>query len=274
MRKIAGSKKFDVLKVKKHILVRAGMFVTLMRILHHNRILERTLVPMRHDSHIVLRARVMRDAMIMKNYGLVFRVAQRYFRDYIPIEDLRGYGTEGLIRAVDGFDPRKGSKFSSYAGACISQAITRCVIENETPIRLPENRAKEKKRRGREETKAYVKGVPLPSSSQKREKIEPEIAFSLDKCKEGDDGDNLLSRVVSENILSPEDFVLQRSIEERREQAVALLRENLPEEDWLILSKCSGLSGNEDPISIPVIARELSKSRQWIDKKRCSRFNK
>lgn len=244
------------------------MLVELMRILHYNRILEKVLASFRHDSHVVRRAKVMRDAMIMKNYGLAVRVAQRHYKDFIPMDDLKQYGAEGLIMAVDGFDPQKGYKFSSYAGKCISQTISRSIVENETFIRLPEHRVIEKKRKNREETKAHVKGVEPPQSFKKKERIEPGIAFSVDDCKEGDDGDKLVSSLVSENILSPEDYVLQKSKEEGRAQAVTLLKEKLSEKDWFILSKYFGLSGNEEPVPIPVIARELSKSRQWTDKMR------
>lgn len=259
MKKVVKGKKLNLLKAKGHILFHAGMLVELMRILHYNRILEKALVPLRHDSHVVLK----RNTVVMKNYGLAVRVAQRHYKDFIPMDDLKQYGAEGLIRAVDGFDPNKGYKFSSYAGACVKNAISRSVIEYEDFIRLPEHLAKEKKRKSREETRAQVKGVEPSQSSKKRERIVPEIAFSIDNCKKGDDGDKLVSSLVSENILSPEDYILQKSKEERRAQAVALLQKKLPERDWVILNKFYGIT--VEPVEISSIARGLRRSRQRVD---------
>lgn len=207
--------------------------------------------------------------MIMKNYGLAVRVAQRHYKDFIPMDDLKQYGAEGLIMAVDGFDPQKGHKFSSYAGKCISQTISRSIVENETFIRLPEHLAKEMKRKSREETRAQVRGVEPPQSSKKRERTVPEIAFSVDDCKEGDDGDKIASCLVSESILSPEDYVLRKLKEKNTAQAVTLLKENLSKNDWFILSKYFGLSEGEEPVTVSAIARKLSKSRQWTDRMRC-----
>lgn len=216
MKKTTNSTKSSVLALEKHILKKA-------------------LALLSHDSQVVPRRKVIQDTMVLKNYGLVVHVALRHRRDDIPFEDLLGYGTEGLIKAVEGFDAKKGSRFSSYAGRCISQTITRCVIGNETFIRLPENRAMEKKRKSREEIKVQVKGVNASQSLQKAERREPEVVLSLDECREGCGGDNLLSRIVCENILSPENFVLQRAKKEDTARAVAILKEALLETEWSIL---------------------------------------
>ena len=109
--------------------------------------------------------------MVMKNYGLAVRIALRHHNDDIaPLKDYIGYGVEGLIKAVDGFKSEKGSKFSSYAGACIANTVKRSVIDNEIPIRLPEHHVIEKKRESREEIRVYVEKGIEPSSSSRRKK--------------------------------------------------------------------------------------------------------
>lgn len=266
MRKIVEGKKLDLLRVKKHILVHAGMLVELMRILHFNRVQEKFLALPRYDSHVALRARVIRDTMIMKNYGLAIAVALRHRRDDIPFDDIKGYGLEGLIKAVDGFDPRKGYKFSSYAGACIVNTIMRRIIEEETFIRLPEHRVVEKKRKKREQVKAYMKGSEPPRSLKEEERIEPEISFSIDDCREGDDGDKLVAQFASESTTSPENFVLQKSKEAVRVRAVAVLKENLSESEWFILQR-RFCSETEKPMTLRKMGEVLGLSHENVNKK-------
>ena len=61
-----------------------------------------------------------RDETILKNMPLVAFVVNRMSTDRnrtlgLDREDAIGYGTEGLIQAVDGFDPERGTSFASFA---------------------------------------------------------------------------------------------------------------------------------------------------------------
>lgn len=51
--------------------------------------------------------------MIMENQGLVYHIVQRLAPH--RLEEAVSFGQEGLIEAVDRFDPMRGTKFSSYA---------------------------------------------------------------------------------------------------------------------------------------------------------------
>ena len=73
------------------------------------------------------------------NVRLVSLLARRRhtvggFSDY---DDRCQAGNRGLMRAVDGFDPDRGCKFSTYATWWIRQAITRQTIEFGMDIRVP-----------------------------------------------------------------------------------------------------------------------------------------
>jgi RNA polymerase sigma factor for flagellar operon FliA len=61
-----------------------------------------------------------REAMILQNMPLVTFVVNRLSTDRartlgLDREDAIGYGLEGLIQAVDGFDPGRGTSFASFA---------------------------------------------------------------------------------------------------------------------------------------------------------------
>ena len=61
-----------------------------------------------------------REALILRHMPLVTFVVNRLSTDRtntlgLEREDALGFGTEGLIQAIDGFDERRGTKFASYA---------------------------------------------------------------------------------------------------------------------------------------------------------------
>lgn len=56
-----------------------------------------------------------REQLILQNINLVHKKAHYYRKTYNDFETLVQVGTIGLIKAVDGFEPDRGFKFSSYA---------------------------------------------------------------------------------------------------------------------------------------------------------------
>lgn len=78
-----------------------------------------------------------RRQMIQANLRLVVSVARRYARSGVPLLDLVQDGTLGLMRAVDKFDPQRGTKFSTYASWWIRQAVTRGLADSLRTVRLP-----------------------------------------------------------------------------------------------------------------------------------------
>ncbi len=78
-----------------------------------------------------------RDRMIQANLRLVISVAKNFRNRGLPMEDLVNEGNVGLMNAVDRYDPEVGSRFSTYAGYWIDQAIRRAVQNSQQMIHIP-----------------------------------------------------------------------------------------------------------------------------------------
>jgi RNA polymerase primary sigma factor len=78
-----------------------------------------------------------RDRMIRANLRLVVNIARGYVGKGLALQDLIEEGNIGLLRAVEGFDPKVGTRFSTYASYWIKQSIKRALVNTAKPIRIP-----------------------------------------------------------------------------------------------------------------------------------------
>jgi len=78
-----------------------------------------------------------RDRMVRANLRLVVNIARGYTGKGLGLQDLIEEGNLGLLRAVEGFDPAMGTRFSTYASYWIKQSIKRALINTAKTIRIP-----------------------------------------------------------------------------------------------------------------------------------------
>jgi RNA polymerase primary sigma factor len=97
--------------------------------------------PNRKESRAIRTGKRSLDRMVLCNLRLVVSVAKLYAGScrLLDIEDLIQYGSIGLKRAAEKFDPTRGYKFSTYARRWIEQGIRRGIYETDLSIRLPEH---------------------------------------------------------------------------------------------------------------------------------------
>ncbi|MGC8846029.1 MAG: sigma-70 family RNA polymerase sigma factor [Candidatus Hydrogenedens sp.] len=78
-----------------------------------------------------------RRKLILSNLRLVVSIAKKYIYYGVSFLDLIEEGNIGLMKAVENFNPRRGTKFSTYATWWIRQAITRALSNQSRTVRVP-----------------------------------------------------------------------------------------------------------------------------------------
>lgn len=80
---------------------------------------------------------VAREQVIKSNLRFVVTIAKQFQNRGIPLIDLISSGNEGLMKAIDKFDPERGVTFLSYAVWWIRQSIYNSIYWQAREIRLP-----------------------------------------------------------------------------------------------------------------------------------------
>ena len=80
---------------------------------------------------------VARDKVIKSNLRFIVTIAKQFQNRGIPLMDLISSGNEGLMKAIDRFNPEKGVTFLSYAIWWIRQSIYNSIYWQAREIRLP-----------------------------------------------------------------------------------------------------------------------------------------
>ena len=83
------------------------------------------------------RSRALRNEIIEEHLPLAHYVARRFARRGEPLEDLRQVALVGLLKAVERFDPERGTAFSSFATPTILGELRRHFRDRGWTVRVP-----------------------------------------------------------------------------------------------------------------------------------------
>jgi RNA polymerase primary sigma factor len=77
-----------------------------------------------------------RERLVARSLPAIWRHARRYAGRDVSVADLVQEGVVGVLRALDRFEPERGS-FPAYAGWWVRQAMQQAVAEQSRAVRLP-----------------------------------------------------------------------------------------------------------------------------------------
>jgi len=214
-----------------------------------------------------------RDRMIMSNLRLVVAIAKKYTNRGLPITDLIEEGNIGLMRAVEGFDPAQGARFSTYGSWWIKQGIKRALMNANQPIHIPaymvELIAKWKMHSrklltelGHEPSmEQLAESMDLPLKKVQIIKRAIKVFNAPNQAPRDIDGEAVgLDGIVADYRVSAPD---EQSLHEEELGTLRRLMETIDDREAEILRLRFGLDGSE-PLTLKEIAAEVGISRERV----------
>jgi RNA polymerase primary sigma factor len=192
----------------------------------------------------------------------------------MSLGDLIEEGNLGLIKAVDYFDPERGTRFSTYAAWWIKQSIKRALLENVQPVHIPTYMVAliNQWRHTSTELESSLGRPPdteemaeVMHLSLRKAKVISQIVKILSSVRDTHSADEagedeaLEATLEDQNIGKPEDPLVA---DEEKAKAVRLLSEIDPREAK-VLRLHYGLDGRK-PLTLRQIGEKLNLTRERI----------
>ncbi|MFA6038956.1 MAG: sigma-70 family RNA polymerase sigma factor [Candidatus Peribacteraceae bacterium] len=206
--------------------------------------------------------------LVRSNLRLVADLAQKFAENGVPIEDLIQVGSLSLYKALENYNPRKNTRFSSFAYICARQGILDAIPRQTKIIAIP----------------AYSKDLPQTwdamrlqlQESQLMPPTEEDVARALGHTKnfsavqmsvmgarlERVNGADAFAQTKyhEQAVRRPDDIVIEKDIRERQARFVeCLMQVTLDRDEYLMTRDSFGFDDGEAKTE-PVLASKHDKT--------------
>ena len=218
---------------------------------------------------LVERGRRARNHFTEANLRLVVSMARKYPAGGLSMDAIQE-GNLGLMHAVEKFDHRQGTRFSTYAVWWIRQAMSRYSASQRSLVRLPERMVSEKNRTGRVREQLWQDLGREPTRKEVAEASGMEVerldlidlatrpAVQLDMPR-GEDNKKTLADITPDPSQGTEEEVCAAEISDLLLGALA----TLPEREQRVLILRFGLLDDRE-WTLAEVGKELGVSRERV----------
>ena len=188
--------------------------------------------------------KAVRDTLIVQYIYLIRYVVGRVkvtLPATISIEDIAGYGVEGLINAIERYSPQKNTRFETYALIRIRGAILDRIRAQDFLPRSVRRKIKDIKN-AEEKLKQELGRMPTTTEVANLLDMEPEKVNQLlaedttmtslyDKRGNTEDSVEIIDTIQDENKLNPQENAEEQNVKQELEKAL----KRLPERERIIM---------------------------------------